>query len=298
MNLTGSNFNKARNFVLSNARIIERRLFRFHFNDGTKEGIFHAVLAYQNPDCGFGHGLEPDTSSPESQPLFTQMALDILDEIDCFEKAVINRVLEYLVSITTDSGGVPWMLNPASNYPRAFHFDLVDELPAIHPTAPILGLLIKHRVEHPWMKKAEQFCWDGIAASIEAKCSDWFLRHIVFLEQRMDDPRAEVEIAKIKERILAPGIISFDPSQENIGLHGNPSPLNYAPTPDSGLRPVFSDEQVERDLDRLIVQQHEDGGWATSYGISPGTRLEWDGMYTLNVLKILKAYGRIEHVSS
>lgn len=294
MNLSAVNYSKARRFILSNACILERRLFHYHFNAGSKEGVFHAVLAYQTPDGGFGHGLEPDTASPESQPLFTQMALDILDEIDCFEPAVIDRVMQYLVSITTESGGLPWMLNPASDYPRAFHFNVVDELPAIHPTAPILGLLIKHGFEYPWMKKAEQFCWDGIAASTEALCSACILRHIVFLQQRMDDPRADFEIAKIKKRILEPGIICYDPNQENIGLHGVPSPLNYAPTPESILRSEFSDEQIERDLDRLVTQQQDDGRWATTYGVSPGSRLEWDGIYTLNNLNILKAYGRIE----
>ena len=84
-------FDKARDFVLSNGRILERRLFHFHFTAGPREGVLHAVLAYQNPDGGFGHGLEPDTSSPESQPLFTQMALEILDEIDCFDEPIIDR---------------------------------------------------------------------------------------------------------------------------------------------------------------------------------------------------------------
>ena len=294
MHLTAENFAKARNFLLSNARLLERRRFHYHFSDGPKDGVFYAILAYQNPDGGFGHGLEPDTSSPESQPLFTQMAFDIFDEIDYFAPDVIDRTLQYLVSITKDNGGLPWMLNPIGDYLRAFHFNVVDELPAIHPTAPILGLLIKHGIEHPWMVKAEEFCWAGIAASEEAACSACILRHLVFLEQRMDDPHAEIEIAKIKERILVPGVISYDPNKENIGMHGNPSPLSYAPTPTSILRSVFSDEQIERDLNRLINQQQEDGRWATPYGISPGTRLEWDGMNTLDVLKSLKAYGRIE----
>jgi len=293
MILSTTGLSKARDFVLSNARIVERRLFHFHFSGGPKEGVLHAVLAYQNPDGGFGHGLEPDTASPESQPLFTQMALEILDEIDCIGDAVIHPVLQYLTSTARDSGGIPWMLNPASAYPRAGHFDRVDEKPAIHPTAPILGLLLKHGMEHPWMAEAEPFCWQAIGASSEAKCADCILRRLVFLEQRMDDPRAQVEIEKIQKRILAPGIICDDLSQENIGLYGNPTPLNYAPTPDSILRPTFGDEQIERHLGGLISRQQEDGRWATPYGISPGTRLEWDGMHTLAVLKTLKAYGRI-----
>ena len=129
-------------------------------------------------------------------------------------------------------------------------------------------------------------------------CSDCILRHLRFLEIRREDPRAVVEIEKIKQRILAPGTISYDPNKENIGLFGVPAPLNYAPNPDSLLRTVFTNEQIERDLDRLVAQQQDDGRWDTWYGISPGTRLEWAGIQTLKSLKILKAYNRIEGMDS
>ena len=77
MQLSNVQYRKARNFILTNARMIERRLFHYHFEQGDASGIFHAVYAYRNPDGGFGHGMEPDTASPESQPLFTVMALEL-----------------------------------------------------------------------------------------------------------------------------------------------------------------------------------------------------------------------------
>ena len=76
MKLSKENFLKARDFILTNARMIERRLFQFYFENNGSEGVFHAVYAYRNSDGGFGHGMEPDTASPESQPLFSIMALD------------------------------------------------------------------------------------------------------------------------------------------------------------------------------------------------------------------------------
>ena len=76
MKLSKENYLKARDFILTNARMIERRLFDFHFENGGQEGVFHAVYAYRNADGGFGHGMEPDTASPESQPLFSVMALE------------------------------------------------------------------------------------------------------------------------------------------------------------------------------------------------------------------------------
>ncbi len=82
MKLSKHNYIKARDFILTNARMIERRLFDFHFENDSPEGVFHAVYAYRNSDGGFGHAMEPDTASPESQPLFSVMALETLDEIN------------------------------------------------------------------------------------------------------------------------------------------------------------------------------------------------------------------------
>jgi hypothetical protein len=47
-------------------------------------------------------------------------------------------------------------------------------------------------------------------------------------------------------------------------------------------------------LETLISKQKEDGRWDTWYGISEGTKLEWAGIQTLWVLKVLKNYDRIE----
>ena len=100
MKLTKTNYLKARDFILANARMIERRLFHYYFENGTKEGVFHAIYAYRNADGGFGHGMEPDTASPESQPLFSIMALEALDEIGYLTKELIlNDFIPYFKNI-------------------------------------------------------------------------------------------------------------------------------------------------------------------------------------------------------
>ena len=76
LKLSKENFKNSKDFILTNARMIERRLFHHEFENDSKEGVFHAVYAYRNSDGGFGHGMEPDTASPESQPLFSIMALE------------------------------------------------------------------------------------------------------------------------------------------------------------------------------------------------------------------------------
>ena len=81
-----NDFLKARDFILTNARIIEIRFFEFYFANGDINGIYHAVYAYRNSDGGFRQGMEPDTASPESQPLFSIMALETLDKVGFLTK--------------------------------------------------------------------------------------------------------------------------------------------------------------------------------------------------------------------
>ena len=53
-------FEKARTFVYRNARPLDLAIWQYHFENGSKEAVMHALSAYQNPDGGFGHGLEAD----------------------------------------------------------------------------------------------------------------------------------------------------------------------------------------------------------------------------------------------
>lgn len=295
--LTKANFNRARDFILCNARMIERRLFHYHFQDGPREGVYHAVYAYRNSDGGIGHGIEPDTASPESQPLFTIMALETLDEVGCLTRNMIeNDFMPYFKGIAVESGGIPWMLNPTSAYPRAEHFENLKEWGALSTTAPLLGFLEKYRIESSWKKNAERFIWKEIER-IGKKHVFCFLcipRRMIFLDHCDDRVRSEEAISNVKKWIREDGVLCHDRSHENWGLYGSPNSLTYAPGPNATLRSMFSQSEIDEDLDETISKQKEDGRWPNSYGLSEGMKLEWAGIQTLSTLKTLKAYGRIE----
>lgn len=298
MVLPKSNFLKARDFILTNARMIERRLFEFHFENGDKNGVFHAVYAYRNPDGGFGHGMEPDTASPESQPLFSVMALEILDEVGALTRDIIlNDFMPYFKSITTERGGIPWMFRPKSTYPCEDHFKTVKELAALSTTAPLLGILEKYNIDIPWMQKAEEFIWSEFER-IKDKHVFCYLcvpRWMNFLKHTKSQEKAKKTIEKIKNWILNNGVICEDKSDNGWGLYGKPHRLNYATSAESTLYSTFKKEDIKTDLEELISRQQNDGRWDTWYGISKGTKLEWAGIQTLWSLKVLKNYDRIEN---
>jgi len=297
MKLSKNNFLKARDFILTNARMIERRLFDFYFENNYSDGVYHAVYAYRNSDGGFGHGMEPDTASPESQPLFSIMALETLDEIDYLTKDIIlNDFMPYFESVTTEKGGIPWMLRPTTKYPCAEHFETVKEWAALSTTAPLLGILEKYHIDIPWMKKAEAFVWQEIDRIKEKHvfCHLCVPRRLQFLIYTKSKMQAQKALQDLKQWILADGVICTDKSDDGWGLYEKPHSLCYAPSPNSMLQSIFSEDMIDADLNELINRQKDDGRWDTWYGLSEGMKLEWAGIQTLWTLKILKNYNRIE----
>lgn len=297
MKLSKADYLKAKDFILTNARMVERRLFQFHFENDDPQGVFHAVYAYRNTDGGFGHGMEPDTASPESQPLFSIMALETLEQVGLLDKEIIlNDFMPYFESATTEKGGIPWMFRPQSDYPCEAHFKTVKEWAALSTTAPLLGILEKYNINSTWMQKAEEFVWQEFER-IKDKHVFCYLcvpRWLTFLENTKSRDKAEKTIKDLKRWIVNKGVLCADRADSGWGLYGKPHSLNYAPSPDSLLYGIFSQETIESDLNELINRQKKDGRWDTWYGISEGTKLEWAGIQTLATLKILKNHRRIE----
>ena len=71
------------------------------------------------------------------------------------------------------------------------------------------------------------------------------------------------------------------------------TPLRLSGRPGRRSRALFSDDQIERDLDVERGQQ-EDGGWTFDWlDWSPGQSVEWRGVITVRAVATLAAHGRI-----
>src|SRR6185503_18686335 len=82
LRVSGMNEAAARTFLLTHARIIERRLAEIYLDGAADVGaVVHALEAYRNADGGFGHGLEGDALAPESQPLAVDTAFALVDDL-------------------------------------------------------------------------------------------------------------------------------------------------------------------------------------------------------------------------
>ena len=278
---------KAQDFTWRNARLIERYLFTSLFDNGGTEPVLAALRTYQNEDGGFGNALEPDKRCPSSQPQDVEFALHILDDINAMNDPMVARACDYLAGITTPEGGVPYALPSVNAYPHADWWTVEDNPPAsLNPTAAIAGLLLKHSVQHSWIKTASEFCWREIAATSTTEFHT-LMPVIMFLENAPERTRAEHELQRIAALLSQPGIIELDPYAEGY----TQKPLDWAPTPQSFCRRLFDDETIEKHLTALAKRQQADGGWPISWdAISPAVESEWRGRVTIGALRTLDAY--------
>lgn len=281
-------FERAEAFLWKNARLLDRRLFEFQFKGGPREAVLAVLQAYQNADGGFGHALEPDLRGPDSQPVPVQHALEFLDEVGLDEQ-MVRRACDFLMTITTEEGGVPFVLSSAQRYPHAPWWNAGEEPPAaLNPTAGIAGLLHKNRIQHPWLERATDYCWRKILGSQSDEVHELGVV-LTFLRYAPDRDRADAELERLGQHLLASGLVADAQAAGYVR-----KPLDWAPTPDHPLRGLFSEEQIQVNLDALIAGQREDGGWGITWEpISPGCELEWRGWVTRNALLTLRANGRL-----
>jgi hypothetical protein len=287
---TTPNLRKASDFIWRSARLLERRRFAHLFLDGRPEDVVAALHPYQNPDGGFGNALEPDVRAPSSQPVPTWTALCILAEVGAFDDAMVTQICDYLLTITTSDGGVPFLLPSARNYPRAPWWETGDNPPAsLNPTAAIAALLHKHGVAHAWLDLATDYCWQALDNLTETNAYE--MRAILpFLDYVPDREHAERVFARVGTKILEQKLVALTPTTKEE-TH---TPLNFAPHPQSIGHRLFTDEVIETHLDALVAAQQEDGGWPINwYAWTPAAALEWRGCVTIDALVTLRAYERL-----
>ena len=145
MNSPELDFKGIRNWVYRNARPLDLARWQYHFEQGTKESVLTALSAYQNGDGGFGHALEADIWNPESTPIQTWTATEILCEIAFTDKThpIVKDIIKYLDS-GADFDGKFWFNTVLSNndHPHAPWWHTTSESTChtdYNPTAALAG---------------------------------------------------------------------------------------------------------------------------------------------------------------
>jgi hypothetical protein len=300
-------FGRARRFLQSQARPLERTLFAFRFEDGSSERVLEELERFANDDDGFGNALEPDVRTPSSSALATALALRTLEDLDTpAEHPLVRRAIDWLVSTydtdaqvwrvvpydTNDHPHAPWWHDEDGSLARTF-----DDFRVI-PRALIVGLLHRFGAHLPaeWLNEVTEAtvsCVEGLEVLGEGGGSD--LEYVVHLAQTEALPEAQRRRLSARIRAAIPEVVERDPAKWSTYCV---TPIRAVPSPDSiGADLVVS--ELEANLDGLIERQQPDGAWHPTWdypyrGEMAPAHTEWRGILTLEALTTLQAFGRID----
>ncbi|MEU1406771.1 hypothetical protein ABZ471_31240 [Streptomyces sp. NPDC005728] len=291
---------RAEQFVWLTARVLEQRLFAYHFLNGAADPVEAALDAYRTDDGGYGHALGPDLRGPVSQPLHTGHALRVLDAVGRCGGQRVERVCRYLTSVSTADGALPAVRPSQRGYPVAPFVPVVDDPPSeLLATGPVVGLLHRNEVWHAWLFRATDFCWLAVE-SMDKSHPYEVEAAVAFLDTAPDRPRAEAAADRLGRLVREQRLAALDPDRLDAypvapgyapGEHHFPH--DFAKSPQSLARAWFTDEEMARSLDFLAAEQQEDGGWPVRWRRwAPVPTLEARPMVTIETLRTLRAYGR------
>lgn len=283
----------ARTFIRGNARILDQRRTECLFDDRPTEPVVHGVLAYLNSDGGFGHGLEPDTRCPFSQPLYAQVALEAVESVGAtLPDDVLHALCDHLAGIGDPrTPALPIMVPPFADYPKAAHWEGIESFPPdLNPTASIVGLLHGLQFEHRWIDDATEWCVTTLETDGTTGNAHTLLNVTILLAHMPDRDRAATLADDVFVALDTLPMYRADPDDPAYGL----TPLAYAPTASSPWANRFDADLVAAHLDALAAEQQADGGWPIRWEPpTEGAACEWRGLVTLEALTTLRGYGRI-----
>lgn len=300
--LTHQAFARARDYLFRHGRPLDQARFAFRFEHGPAGAVLDELARYQNPDGGFGHGLEPDLRTPASSAVATSFAFALLREVGASAAdPVARRAIEYLVK-AFDSERSVWTIVPpeVEDAPHAPWWTYADidrtfNSSRINPTADLLGVLCDYAPLVP--------------ASLLADLTSTVLERLAAAPPEAIDFRCVVTLAAARHlpepvhervrRVLVEGasrVVDLNPDAWATYVL---QPLDVAPSPQSPLAGVIDRGAIDANLDYWIDRQQPDGSWALSWNWSEVDQQAWQraerdgkGHQIVERLAVLHEYGR------
>ena len=297
--LSPDRFGAACAFVFREGRPLDAALLRQALGDGEGAAVLEALAAFQNPDGGFGRGLEPDTPSPASSAIATSIGLRLLVRAGApGDHPMTAAVIGWLAANLDREPGVwPIIGSGVDLAPHAPWWTWSDDLAAnwngfrFNPTAEILAHLYRYREATP----ADVFAAaeagarrtlagaEIIEGAYDLKCAVWLAT----------SDGAPADIRDGLAALLRRSIAAHDPSDEHAPV------FELAGSPQSPFAAAVADG-VGPALDRLVAAQDADGGWRPFWDWSfvdaaawAKAERDWRGWLSREAIETLRAWGRV-----
>ncbi|MFW9789176.1 MAG: hypothetical protein ACFFE2_04420 [Candidatus Thorarchaeota archaeon] len=298
MKLSKDAFKKAEDFIYSNARDLDIRLFEHHFKDTPKDDVLGELEKFQNQDGGFGKAIEPDFRLVESSTMATSVGLQYCIEVNAKSKdEIISNAMNYLSS-TYDVEDSYWPQTPLSvnDAPHApwWHIEEIKppaESSWANPNAELLGYLHRYHehVPNEILVSARKRALENLK-NIDTIQSLYSFMCWERAYRLVPEPLSSLIAEK-----LATTLKTFEPKPDALG---EIRVFWIAPNQDSFL--LRFPGYVYWLYDREIEEQSEDGGWRPTWkwgqyeDVWPIAEKEWAGKITVNGLIAMDKFNIIE----
>jgi len=302
-------FGRARQFLVTQARPLERALFEHRFEGTSVDGALGALARFQNKDGGFGQALEADLRTPSSSALATGIGLRMLRELKCpADHAMVRKAVAYLITTYDDEAQVWRAVPPDTNsFPHApwWHDEdgslarLFDDFRII-PRALIVGSLHHFSALVPmnWLEGVTEETVryiETVEVLGEGGGSD--LGYVISLAEAENLPQSYAARLEIRIKKAISAAVVRDPAKWGSYCA---TPLRMVPSSTSIGADLIQDE-LQMHLDYQIAHQSSEGTWDPNWSwgdaypeVWEQARLEWRGHLTLEAVTQLCAFGRME----
>lgn len=301
-------FEKARRFVYRNTRPLDLARWQYHFEGGSPDAVLHALSFYQNEDGGFGHGIEPDYLNPNSTPIGTWAAADIIHEVALTDSAhpIIQGILRYLDSgADFDSERGQWLNTVPTNndYPHAIWWQYNGESEfRYNPTAALAGFIVKYADKNSALYSK--------GCDIAKRAVQWFTDSVPFEEQHitgcfitlyncLKSAGADIaDMAAFERKLREQVKYNICPDREKWAVEYVTKPSDFHITRDS-IFYADNAELAEYECDFIINSQQPDGSfnvtwqWYTEYKEFEVSANYWRAAIALKNMAYLKGYGKL-----
>ena len=302
-------FDRARQFLKTQARPLDRAMFEYRFEGASAESVIAELARFQNDDGGFGRALEPDLRTPSSSALATGIGLRMLKELKCSaDHPMVRKAVQFLLA-TFDIQAKVWRVTPhdTNEFPHAGWWHDEDGSLArtfdgfqIIPRAEIVGLLhhFSSLVSADWLNDVtERTVADIETVETLGTGGGDDLGYALRLAETAELPQHFKDRLVTRVRAVIPTAVSRDPQEWDSYCI---APLKLVSSPQSIVADLFWDA-LQAHLDYQIDHQTPDGTWdpVWTWGdfypdVWEQAKREWRGHLTLSALTALHAFGRIE----